>query len=60
VNRRTRTATLTVAARCDPCIGLHAKDLFKLGATRHEVDQMLSVTTHMGGDSSRIHAACLL
>jgi AhpD family alkylhydroperoxidase len=51
---------LSVAARCDPCIGLHAKDLFQLGATRHEVDQMLSVTTYMGGDTSRIYAACLL
>jgi alkylhydroperoxidase/carboxymuconolactone decarboxylase family protein YurZ len=51
---------LSVAARCDPCIGLHAKDLFKLGATRHEVDQMLSVPTYMGSDFSRIYAACLL
>jgi hypothetical protein len=34
--------------------------MIKLGATRHEGDQMLSVTTHMGGDSSRIYAACLL
>jgi len=51
---------LRVAVSCDPCIGLHAKDLFKLGATRHEVDQILSVTTYMGSDSSPIFAACLL
>jgi len=39
---------LSVAARCDPCIGFHTKALVKLGATRQELDETLGVTTYMG------------
>lgn len=48
---------LSVAARCDPCIGFHAKALAKLGATRQEVDEMLGITTYMGGGPSVMYAA---
>ena len=48
---------LSVAARCDPCIGFHAKALAKLGATRQEVDETLGVTTYKGGGPSLMYAA---
>lgn len=48
---------LSVAARCDPCIGFHAKALVKLGATRQELDEALGVTTYMGGGPSLMYAA---
>lgn len=48
---------LSVAARCDPCIGFHAKALVKLGATRQEIDETLGVTTYMGGGPSLMYAA---
>jgi len=48
---------LSVAARCDPCIGFHAKALVKLGATRQEVAETLGVTTYMGGGPSLMYAA---
>jgi AhpD family alkylhydroperoxidase len=48
---------LSVAARCDPCIGFHAQSLVKLGATRQEVDETLGVTTYMGGGPSLMYAA---
>ena len=48
---------LSVAARCDPCIGFHAKALAKLSATRQEVDETLGVTTYMGGGPSLMYAA---
>ena len=48
---------LSVAARCDPCIGFHAQTLVKLGATRQEIDEMLGVTTYMGGGPSLMYAA---
>jgi AhpD family alkylhydroperoxidase len=48
---------LGVAARCDPCIGFHAQTLVKLGATRQEIDEMLGVTTYMGGGPSLMYAA---
>lgn len=48
---------LSVASRCDPCIGFHAKALVKLGATRQEIDETLGVTTYMGGGPSVMYAA---
>jgi AhpD family alkylhydroperoxidase len=48
---------LSVAARCDPCIGFHAKALARLGATRQQVDETLGVTTYMGGGPSLMYAA---
>jgi AhpD family alkylhydroperoxidase len=48
---------LSIAARCDPCIGFHAKALVKLGATRQELDETLGVTTYMGGGPSLMYAA---
>ena len=48
---------LSVAARCDPCVGYHAPALVKLGATRQEIDETLGVTTYMGGGPSLMYAA---
>ena len=48
---------LSVAARCDPCIGFHVQTLVKLGATRQEIDETLGVTTYMGGGPSLMYAA---
>ena len=48
---------LSVAVRCDPCIGFHAKSLVKYGATRQELDETLAVATYMGGGPSLMYAA---
>ena len=48
---------LSVAARCDPCIGFHMQTLVKLGVTRQEIDETLGVTTYMGGGPSVMYAA---
>ena len=48
---------LSVAARCDPCIGFHMQTLVKLGATRQEIDETLGVATYMGGGPSLMYAA---
>jgi AhpD family alkylhydroperoxidase len=48
---------LSVASRCDPCIGFHTKTLAQLGATRQEIDETLGVTTYMGGGPSLMYAA---
>ncbi len=48
---------VSVAARCDPCIGFHCKSLVRLGATRQEIDETLGVTTYMGGGPSLMYAA---
>lgn len=48
---------LSVAGRCDPCIGFHTQALAKLGATRQEVDETLGVAVYMGGGPSMMYAA---
>ena len=48
---------LSVAARCDPCIGFHMQTLVKLGVTRQELDETLAVTTYMGGGPSLMYAS---
>ncbi len=51
---------LSVAARCDPCVGYHAKALVKLGATRAEVNEMLGMCVYMGGGPSLMYAAAAI
>ena len=48
---------LSVAARCDPCIGFHMQTLVKLGVTRQEIAETLGVSTYMGGGPSLMYAA---
>ncbi len=48
---------LSVASRCDPCIGFHAQALARLGATRQEVDETIGVAVYMGGGPSLMYAA---
>jgi AhpD family alkylhydroperoxidase len=48
---------LSVASRCDPCLGFHAQALVKLGASRAEFEEMLGVCVYMGGGPSLMYAA---
>lgn len=48
---------LSVAVRCDPCIGFHAQTLVRLGTTRQELDEALGVAIYMGGGPSLMYAA---
>ncbi|WHZ10821.1 MAG: putative carboxymuconolactone decarboxylase family protein [Burkholderiaceae bacterium] len=51
---------LSVAARCDPCLGYHGRALVKHGATRAEVEEMLGMCVYMGGGPSLMYAAAAL
>ncbi len=48
---------LSVAARCDPCLGFHAEALVKLGCTRAELEEALGMCVYMGGGPSLMYAA---
>lgn len=48
---------LSVSARCDPCLGYHAKALVHLGCTREEFAEMLGMAIYMGGGPSLMYAA---
>ena len=48
---------LGIAAHCDGCIGFHMQALVKLGVTREELLETLSMAVYMGGGPSVIYAA---
>ena len=48
---------ISVADRCEPCIGFHVEALIKAGASRDEVADVLSVCIQMGGGPSLMYAA---
>lgn len=48
---------LSVAARCDGCIGFHVRTLVKVGATRAEVEEALGMAIYMGGGPALMYAA---
>ena len=48
---------LSVAMRCDPCIGFHAQTLVQLGGTRAELADALGMAVYMGGGPSLMYAA---
>lgn len=46
-----------VAARCDGCIGFHAKALARLGAISQEMNEAMGIAIYMGGGPSAMYAA---
>lgn len=48
---------LGIAGHCDGCIGFHVQALVKLGATREEFVEVLSMAIYMGGGPSLMYAA---
>lgn len=48
---------IAVTQRCSGCIGFHVKALVRLGCTRAELEEMLSVCVYMGGGPALMYAA---
>ena len=48
---------ISVAKRCDPCIGYHMKALIKLEVTRNEVLETLNLAVYLGGGPALMYAA---
>jgi len=46
-----------ITQHCSGCIGFHVKALHKLGCTRAELEEMLSVCVYMGGGPALMYAA---
>jgi len=46
-----------ISQHCSGCIGFHVKALIKLGATRAELEEMLTICVYMGGGPSLMYAA---
>ena len=48
---------ISVAERCDPCIGFHMEALIRAGGTRDEVADVLAMCVQMGGGPALMYAA---
>jgi AhpD family alkylhydroperoxidase len=48
---------ISVAIRCDDCIGFHTKAALEKGATREEVMETLGMSIYMGAGPSVMYAA---
>jgi len=46
-----------ITQHCSGCIGFHVKALIKLGCTRQELEEMLTVCVYMGGGPALMYAA---
>ncbi|EFB41691.1 MULTISPECIES: carboxymuconolactone decarboxylase family protein [Parachlamydia] len=60
LNKKTKeliALALGIAARCDGCIGFHTQSLVRLGVTREEFLETLSMAVYMGGGPSLMYAA---
>lgn len=60
LNKKTKeliALALGIAAHCDGCIGFHTHALVKLGVTREEFLETLSMAIYMGGGPSLMYAA---
>lgn len=48
---------ISIALRCDGCIGFHTRGAIKSGATREEFMEMIGVALMMGGGPSTVYGA---
>ena len=46
-----------ISQRCSGCIGFHVKALIKLGCSRAELEEMLTICVYMGGGPSLMYAS---
>lgn len=46
-----------ITQHCSGCIGFHVKALIKLGCTRAELEEMLTVCVYMGGGPALMYTA---
>lgn len=48
---------ISIAIRCDGCIGFHVKAAHKHGATREEMMEVIALAMYMGGGPSFVYGA---
>ena len=48
---------ISIAIRCDGCVGFHVRDVVKHGGTREELLEAIGVAMYMGGGPSFVYGA---
>lgn len=51
---------ISIALRCDGCIGFHTRGAIRLGTSREEFMEMIGVAVMMGGGPSTVYGAWAL
>lgn len=56
-NKELIALAIGITQHCSGCIGFHVKALIKLGCTRQELEEMLTVCVYMGGGPALMYTA---
>lgn len=56
-NKELIALAIGITQHCSGCIGFHVKALLKLGCTRAELEEMLTVCVYMGGGPALMYTA---
>ena len=56
-NKELIALAIGITQHCSGCVAFHVKALLKLGCTREELEEMLSICVYMGGGPALMYAA---
>jgi AhpD family alkylhydroperoxidase len=56
-NKELIALAIGITQHCSGCIAFHVKALLKLGCTREELEEMLSICVYMGGGPALMYSA---
>jgi AhpD family alkylhydroperoxidase len=59
-NKELIALAIGITQHCSGCIAFHVKALLKLGCTREELEEMLSICVYMGGGPALMYSAEVL
>ena len=56
-NKELIALAIGITQHCSGCVGFHVKALRKLGCSREELEEMLTICVYMGGGPALMYAA---
>jgi AhpD family alkylhydroperoxidase len=56
-NKELIALAIGITQHCSGCVGFHVKALRKLGCTREELEEMLTICVYMGGGPALMYSA---
>jgi AhpD family alkylhydroperoxidase len=56
-NKELIALAIGITQHCSGCVAFHVKALLKLGCTREELEEMLSICVYMGGGPALMYSA---
>jgi AhpD family alkylhydroperoxidase len=56
-NKELIALAIGITQHCSGCVAFHVKALLKLGCTREELEEMLTICVYMGGGPALMYSA---